>query len=163
MCTPLRHRLVPLVLGYAVAACAGDLTLPDSGSPESGSPAALEVVSGDAQEGTVGSRLNDPLIVRVTDASSRPLADVPVVFRFQSEFPEAEVDPTEAATNSEGLAIAEVRLGADAGSHVVEARVADGLALELRATFDIKAVDRGKGKKGKGGGDGDDDDEEEDD
>jgi hypothetical protein len=163
MCIPLYLRVVPLVLGAALAACGGGLTFPDDGSP-----ASVRVESGNGQEGTVGSRLDDPLVVRVTDASSRPLAGVPVKFQFQTEAAEAEVDPTEATTDSEGRAAAQVRLGVDAGPYTVEALVVQPSASELRATFDLTAVEpekRGKGKGGDGGqgGDDDDDDDDEDD
>ena len=59
---------------------------------------------------------------------------------------------------AEGLASAEVRLGTSAGTHIVEARVADASGGALRATFDLNALERGK--KGK---DRHDDDEEDDD
>ncbi len=146
------YRLVSLVFGAALTGCGGgSLTLPDDSFP-----AALQAVSGDGQQGTVGSRLDDPLVVKLTDASSRPIAGVPVVFQFKSDVPDAEVDPAEAATDNEGLASAQVRLGANTGSHQVEARVAS--AAELSATFVVTAVERESGKKGSGGGDGDDDD-----
>ena len=113
---------------------------------------ALRVVSGDGQQGTVGSRLEDPLVVKLTDASSQPIARVPVVFQFKTDVPDAEIDPAEVATDSAGRASAEVRLGTSTGPHEVEARVASAAAL--RATFVVTAV----GKKGGGdGGHGDGD------
>jgi hypothetical protein len=148
MCTP--HRLISLVLAIALTACGGDLTLPDDGSP------ALRAFSGDGQQGLVGSKLDDPLVVKLTDASSRPIAGIPVVFQFTSDVPHADIDPAEAETDSAGLASAEVRLGTSTGSHQVEARV-EGLS----ATFVVTALEREPGKKDKGGGpghDGDDDD-----
>jgi hypothetical protein len=140
-----------LVLATALTGCGGGLTLPDDSSP-----AALRTVSGDGQQGTVGSKLDSPLVVKLTDANSRPIAGVPVVFQFKSDVPDAEVDPTEAETDNDGLASAEVRLGTSTGSHEVEARVASPAALS--ATFVVTAVERDRGKKD-GGGDGDDDDD----
>ena len=163
MCTPLELRFVSLVLGAASIGCGSGLTLPADGSP-----AALTVVGGNGQEGTVGSRLDEPLIVLVTDANSNPLAGVPVDFAFETQAPEAEVSPTQAMTDSDGRAAAEVRLGASAGSHIVEAVVATPPASGLRATFALTAVEPGRGKGG-GGGDGgrrggrDDDDDDDDD
>jgi hypothetical protein len=145
------HRIIPILIGAAVVSCSGELTLPSDGER-----LALEVVSGDGQEGTVGSRL-DPLVVRVVDGRAEPVAGVVVVFQFESAAPEAEVSP-EAETTEEGLASAEVRLGTSAGTHIVEARVADASGGALRATFDLNALERGK--KGK---DRHDDDEEDDD
>ena len=165
MCTPLYLRVLPLFLGAAWIGCGTGLTLPDDRSP-----AALSAISGSGQEGTVGSRLDDPLVVRVTDASSRPVAGVPIEFRFKTEAPEGEVAPTQVATDIEGYASAEVRLGVTAGSQIVEALVAQNATSDLRATFDLTAVTSGNGKKGKrgkgggrNGGDGDDDDDDDDD
>ncbi len=147
MCIP--YRLFSIALAAALTGCGGDLTLPDDGSP-----AALRAWSGDGQQGTVGSRLDDPLVVKVTDASARPIAGVPVVFRFTNEVPDAQVD-AEAMTNSEGFAAAEVRLGTSSGTLQVQARVATATALN--ATFVLTALERDR--RNKGGGDGDEDDD----
>jgi len=146
MCIP--YRLFSIVLATALTGCGGDLTLPDDSSP-----AALRAWSGDRQQGTVGSRLDDPLVVKLTDASSRPIFGVSVVFQFTNDAPDAEVD-AEATTDSEGLAAAEVRLGTSTGTLQVQARVATAAALN--ATFVLTALERDK--KNKGGGQGDDDD-----
>lgn len=146
MCIP--SRLFSIVLAAALTGCGGDLTLPDDSSP-----AALRAWSGDGQQGTVGSRLDDPLVVKLTDASSRPISGVSVVFQFTNDVPDAEVD-REATTDSEGLAAAEVRLGTSTGTLQVQARVATAAALN--ATFVLTALERDK--KNKGGGQGDDDD-----
>ena len=160
MCTPFRHWLVALVIGCAISACGGDLTL-----PQDRSPAALEAVSGNGQEGIVGSRLDDPLVVKVIDASSQPVPGVAVEFEFTEEVPEAEVDPTQAFTDSSGRAAAQVRLGANTGTHTVKAQVVES-ATDLVATFDLTAVAPEKGKKGgkgrRGNGNGNDDDDDDD-
>ena len=158
MCKILRFWMVPVLLATSTA-CGGDLILPGDDSP-----AALSPVSGDGQEGTVGSRLEDPLVVRVTDASAQPLMGVAVQFHFESDVPAASVTP-EALTDSNGEAEAEVRLGSEAGPITVLAQVSQASSSELRTTFELTAV-AGKGNKGKNGGrdrDEDDDDEEEDD
>jgi hypothetical protein len=149
-------RLLGLGLGIALAGCGGDLTLPDDGSPppDDRSPAALLVFSGDGQEARVGRRLSRPLVVRVTDASARGVAGVPVAFGFREAVPDAEVDPTIETTDEDGKASAQVTLGSTAGSHTVEARVAQP---SLLATFGVTAVPRGGSGGGDGGG-GDDDD-----
>ena len=155
MCTPIRHRLMVLVIGGLISACGGDLTLPHDRSP-----AALEAVSGDGQEGTVGSRLDDPLVVEVTDAGSEPVAGVAVEFRFAEEVPEAEIDPTHAVTDSNGRAEAQVRLGANTGTQTV---VAEASATDLVATFDLTAVAPENKKKRRSGNDDDDDDDDDED
>ncbi|MEP7226512.1 MAG: hypothetical protein ABI785_04050 [Gemmatimonadales bacterium] len=144
----ISYRLIYPVLGTALIGCGGgSLTLPDDGSP-----AALTAVGGNGQAAPVGSRLDNPLVVKLTDASSRPIAGVPVVFQFKIDVPDAQIDP-EAETDSDGLASAQVRLGTSTGPHEVEARVAS--AAQLRATFVVTAIARGKGGKGDGHGDDD--------
>ncbi|MGH7509558.1 MAG: Ig-like domain-containing protein [Gemmatimonadales bacterium] len=167
MCNPFSLRLFGLGLGVTLAACSGGgLTL-----PEDGRPARLVAFSGQDQEGTVGSRLDDPLVALLTDASGQPVPGVPVEFQFDQSVPEAEVDPTTTTTDEQGLASAEVRLGTSAGTQTVEARVLQ--SSELRATFEVTAVapesdedeegKRDKGGKGKGKPDRDRDDHDDDD
>lgn len=159
MCTSISKWLfsisaVPLLLG-----CGGDLTLP-GGEPPAGNPpvddrtpSQLVAVAGDGQEARVGKRLDDPLVVLVTDQSARPVSGVVVEFHFKDAIPEAEIDPAAAETNDDGKASVEVRLGSVAGDHQVEAVFA---ATDLRATFDVTALERGHG------GHGDEDDEDDD-
>lgn len=150
MCTYSYPRLLSLALITAVVACGGgDLTLPGDGLPSS-----LRAVSGDGQQGTVGSQLPEPLVVRLTDGAARPLSGVSLKFQFQSDAPAARIDPAIVATDDTGFASVEVRLGKTAGAQTVEARLADDAVGELRTTFDLIAVDN-KGKDGDGGGDGD--------
>ncbi|HWN18333.1 MAG TPA: hypothetical protein VNO19_05400 [Gemmatimonadales bacterium] len=148
------HRLIPVLLGSALIACGGDLTLPDNTSP-----AALEVWSGNGQEGTVRTKLDDPLVVRLTDGSARPLEGLAIVFEFTSDVPGAEVSPEQATTDTSGRASAEVRLGTSTGDLQVRARLAT--AASVNATFIVTAVERDKerDKRGKGGGDDDEDDD----
>lgn len=150
MCTP--YRAFPLVLALALTGCGGSLTLPDDGSP-----ATLRAISGDGQEGTIGSKLDEPLVVKLTDASAHPVAGVPVLFHFTSDVPAAELDPEQATTDSSGRASAEVRLGISTGSHQIEARVTS--PAELSATFVVTALERDRGKRDKsnGGSGGDND------
>ncbi|MGZ8391646.1 MAG: hypothetical protein ACXWWK_02265 [Gemmatimonadales bacterium] len=150
----IHHRLIPVLLGSTLIACGSDLTLPGEGSPA----AILQVESGDGQQGTVGRRLANPLVVKLTNASSQPIEGVRVVFQFKSEVPEAEVEP-EAVTRSDGRAFAGVRLGTSTGPHQIEARVES--PAPLSTIFVVTAVERrGGGGGGGGGGDGDDDDDD---
>jgi hypothetical protein len=149
----ISHRLIPVLLGLLIA-CGGDLTLPDDTSP-----AALQVWSGNGQEGTVHSKLNDPLVVKLTDASARPIQGLAVVFQFTGDVPDAELTPEEATTDNLGRASAEVRLGTTTGTLQVEARLAT--TASLSATFLVTALeqDKKKDKKGNSGRDGDDDED----
>ena len=163
MCKFLRGWMVLAFLATSSSACSGNLVLPGDGPAGDDSPAALKPVSGNGQEGTVGSELDDPLIVRVTDASSQPLEGVAVEFEFDGEVPDAMITP-QAFTDSNGEAAAEVRLGTEAGPITVLAQVPE--ASDLHATFGLTAVP--EDKKGNGGGrdrdrDDDEDDEEDED
>jgi hypothetical protein len=155
MCTCLRHWMVLVFLATSSSACSGDLILPSDDSP-----AALNRVSGNGQEGTVGSHLADPLVVRVTDASAQPIEGVAVDFRFDSDVPNAVVTP-QVLTDTKGEAAAEVRLGTEAGPITVLAQVSQASSSELRATFGLTAI-AGKGKGGRGRDRHEDDEEEED-
>ena len=153
MCNYLRYWMVLVFLATSSSACSGDLILPSDDSP-----AALNRVSGNDQEGTVGSRLPDPLVVRVTDASSQPMEGVAVDFRFDSDAPDAVVTP-QAVTDGSGEAAAEVWLGTEAGPITVLAQVSQASSSDLRAAFGLTAVAE-KDKRGNGGRDRDEDDEE---
>lgn len=160
MCNFLRFWIILVFLATTSSACGSDLII--SGDD---SPAALRPVSGDGQEGTVGTRLDDPLVVRVTDANAQPVEGVAVEFQFDSDVPAASVTP-QSFTDTNGEAQAEVHLGTEAGEMTVVAQVSQASSSELRTTFELTAV-TGKGRKGKGGGrdrhdDDDDDDDEED-
>jgi hypothetical protein len=147
------HRLAVLLVGVANAGCAvSDINLPSDGAP-----ARIEVVSGDEQEATVGSQLPDPLIVRLTDAAARPVPGAVVVFRFENEVPEAEIDPDSDVTDSTGQASARVRLGTTSGVQRVEARPGAEVAAGLRVTFDLTALEREGGGPGRGDVEGEDD------
>ena len=156
MCIYLRYWMVLVFVAASSSACSGELILPSDDSP-----AVLNRVSGYDQQGTVGSFLADPLVVRVTDAGSQPIEGVAVDFRFESDVPDAAVTP-QALTDSMGEAAAEVRLGTETGPLTVLAQVSQASSSELRATFGLTAV-AGKGKKGDDGRDRDEDDDEEED
>jgi hypothetical protein len=163
MCNSLRNWMVLAFLATSATACSGNLVLsgddpPGGDSPGDNSPAALRPISGNGQEGRIGSVL-DPLVVLVTDASSQPVEGVAVEFQFDGSVPDAVITP-QAFTDSKGEAAAEVRLGTEAGPITVLAQVSQ--ASELQATFGLTAVPKGKKGGGRGRDDDDGDDEEED-
>ena len=141
--------------------CGSDLTLPGNEPPpgnppvDDRAPAQLLAIGGDGQQARVGKRLDDPLVVRLTDQGGRPVSGIVVEFSFKNAIPEAELDPAAAETNEDGKASVEVRLGSLAGQHQVEAVA----ATNLRATFGITAVEQGHG----GGHDEHDEDDDDDD
>lgn len=163
----------PGLLAAPLAGCGGgDLLLPSTSAP-----ADLVAVSGDDQEGVVGSRLSEPLVVRASDGAGRPVAGARIVFDFTFDVG-GVIAPDTALTGEDGQAAAEVRLGDETGQQTVEASVADLAVDDLRVRFDLTARARsgggdsgggdggggdsgGDGDGGGGGGGGDDDDDEE--
>jgi hypothetical protein len=135
---------------------AGDLTLPGSNQPGSPLPAALQVVSGDGQQGQPGTTLDQPLTVRAVDDSARPVSGTAVHFAFQVDVSGATIDPPSVLTDGDGQAAAVVRLGDTVGEQVIVAEVVNTGGQDLRATFTATAVapDSGNGKKGDGQGNG---------
>ena len=85
----------------------------------------------------------------MTDAAGRPVAEVPLVFRFQTPVPDAEIDPASVATDSTGYASVRVRLGTVIGPQTIEATIAQDAGPDVRATFGVTALE----KHGQGGGD----------
>jgi hypothetical protein len=144
MCNRLSHRVLYCVVTTSLFGCGGgDLILPDDKAP-----VALQAISGDGQEAPVGTRLPDPLVARVTDGAARPVEGVPLTFRFQGDFPGAELDPPSAQTNDSGRASTRVKLGTATGPYTVEAVVTQG-APSLSTTFGVTAVPREDGHGGK--------------
>jgi hypothetical protein len=85
--------------------------------------------------------------------------DVPLVFSFQDEMPDAEIKPPSIRTDSAGRASVRVRLGTATGDHTIEASIVAAAAPDARATFGVTALER----RGRGGDDDDDDDDEDED
>jgi hypothetical protein len=161
--TSLCARLATLIACFAALGCqGGPLTLPGDAAP-----ARVHAHSGSGQRGTVGAELRLPLVVRVTDASDRPVRDASV--DFSTEPDDAELNRTTTLTDSSGMAEVRVlRLGTVEGIQIVEARLAQDASL--RAIFTLTAEpadppdDDGEGDRGGGdaggdsGGNGDGDD-----
>jgi hypothetical protein len=143
------YRLAGLLFGASVLGCStSDLSLPSDSNP-----ARITIVSGDGQEAAIGSLLPDPLVVRLTDASTRPVAGASLVFSFQGPAPDAVVNPGTAETDSTGLASVRARLGTTVGTQIVEARLNSDAGSDLRATFGMTALQpQNNGGGGSGGG-----------
>ena len=154
---------VPLLLSIPAAACGGDdLTLPGPGTP-----AALSIVAGDNQRGTLGEALTDPLVVQLVDTEGLPVEGRAVAFRFTDDVPDATIDPATASTDADGHATVRARLGRQAGPQGIEALVpvpGEDLRVRFRLTA-LPADDGGDGApapglppddgNGGGGGTGD--------
>ncbi|MBL8976863.1 MAG: Ig-like domain-containing protein, partial [Gemmatimonadetes bacterium] len=106
--------------------------------PSEGLPAAIAVIAGDAQGGIVAQPLADTLIVRVTDATSRPVKNVRVAFVAIAGGTAVDLIPDTAVTNTDGQARSVWLLGQLAGAQRVEARVVGSPAL--KATINATAL-----------------------
>jgi ABC-type phosphate transport system substrate-binding protein len=150
MCTySLRRRLLAMTVVATLGGCSADLTLPgDNLLP------TLQAVSGDGQEGIVGSQLPDPLIAHLADGAGQPLAGVSV--QFQSDVPTAEIKPATTETDDSGFVSVRVRLGTTAGTQTIVARVAEDTTGDLRTIFGLTALAKnrhpGHGDEGHGKG-----------
>jgi Big-like domain-containing protein len=135
----VRRVLVFLLTG--ALGCGSDLTLPDQ--PAGGENIALTKLDGDAQVGTVGEALQEPLLVQVLTDRQEPAVGRRVVFEIGSDPAAGEVSPDTAVSNDAGVASAHWVLGTAPGPHVVTARLVDVEAelLEFRADAKPAAPD----------------------
>ena len=124
-----------IALAAGISGCGGDkLTLPGDATPTK-----IEMVTGDAQAGIVGSALPLPLIVKVTDELGRPVVNQNVTFTVESGG--GQVAPGSSATGSDGRASATWTLGPDAGAQQVQAQAVGGGAPDnLVVAFGATAV-----------------------
>ena len=108
--TPLARRVwcraaLPAVL--LAAACSGsDLVLPDQTEP-----AHISAIAGTNQAGAVGTMLQEPLVVRVTDVQDRPVAERRVAFVLGSGAEGGTLQPDTSLTDSDGRATVRWVLG----------------------------------------------------
>ena len=87
-------------------------------------PTTIELVSGNTQSAAVGGALPNPLVVRVTDASDNPVANVAVIWAAVGG---GTVSDATTATNASGLAQVTRTLGVAPGLYTTTATV-DGLS-----------------------------------
>ena len=122
---------LPAVL--LAAACSGsDLVLPDQTEP-----AHIEVVAGTNQAGAVGTMLQEPLVVRVTDVQDRPVGERRVAFLLGSGADGGTLEPDTSLTDSDGRATVRWVLGSSQGIQQVQAKVVS--AVPLSTTFTATA------------------------
>jgi hypothetical protein len=106
-------RLRPWCLALLLLGCS------DSTGPAT--PASLRVISGAVQRAEVGSPLPQPLVVRVVDASGRPLPGVPVAWTVKAGG--GRLSATAAETDASGESLVEWTLGPVVGENTAIATV----------------------------------------
>ena len=94
-------------------------------------PRLLEVVSGSDQEGTAGSKLPNPVVIRVTDFGGTAVTGVTV--SFAPEDGAGSVNPGSAVSDDEGLVSAEWTLGDRLGEQSIRISFDGGPLLWVRA------------------------------
>jgi len=115
----------------ALTACDQSVIDPQPGNgldPARLATAELQIVSGDWQEGVVGSSLADPLTVVVLDADGNPIAGAPVTWTFGSGRGGGHGSPTRNTITTltadyEGLVVVDWELGTTAGLQLAWAEV----------------------------------------
>ncbi|HEU4587995.1 MAG TPA: Ig-like domain-containing protein [Gemmatimonadales bacterium] len=101
--------------------------------------AKIVIVSGDKQEGVVGGKLSDKLVVRVTDSRDRPVEHQQVTFTPAAG--QGTAVPPTATTNADGRAEAEWVLGPSAGAQQLTAKpTGSGAPENLSVTFTATAT-----------------------
>ena len=92
----------------------------DASGPKLGPPASIVLVSGDGQ-GTieVGTKLGQPLTVRVADSQGQHLAGIVVTWATAS----GSVSPSTSSTNADGVATADWTVGTLVGAETATATV----------------------------------------
>jgi hypothetical protein len=88
---------------------------------ETGAAVRIEPVSGSGQNGAVGTALQDPLIVRVTDQFGNPVAGVTVEWDAE----QGSVDPSSSQTGADGRAETSWVLGSSSGPQTATASSSD--------------------------------------
>ena len=122
--TPGTHEVTVEVPGLVAVAL--------TATAETGPPALLVKVSGDEQSGVVGTLLDAPLVVRVTDTFGNPVAGSTITFGPASG--DGSVFPRQATSDSNGTAATEWILGSSLGSQSVGASIETGAMVIFTAT-----------------------------
>jgi Bacterial Ig-like domain (group 1) len=124
----LRVALAFAVCTFAMASCSSDAAA---------TPAAIAIVSGNNQVGTIGMELPATLVVKVTDESGAGVPGVQVTFAASNG---ATLRSGAAITNSSGMASDSVTaLGTLVGAQTVTATIA---GVSSFATFTLSAMGR---------------------
>ena len=115
-----------------VSASSGGASASFSATATVGPPATITKVSGDAQSGTIGQPLPQPLVVRVQDQFGNlvPAANVTWTVLHGG----GSASPTEGPTNASGQMSTQWTLGPVGGTHSARAQVGDDIATTFTAS-----------------------------
>jgi uncharacterized protein (TIGR03437 family) len=102
-------------------------------TPQVVTPTAMAIVSGNNQSATVGLKLTNPIVVKITDASKAGVPGVIVNFAV-TPAGAATVNPPQAITLPDGSASAIVTLGNTAGTVTITAAAAGVTSVAFTAT-----------------------------
>src|SRR5580765_1593969 len=111
-----RFRGLAPPLGFllaALAACGGELALPNQALPSE-----ITVVRGNRQSGTTGEPLGDSLVVRVVDRLGAPVIGAEVTWTAEVG---GSVSPATSVTSSTGYAGTQRMLGTVLGTYITTA------------------------------------------
>jgi plastocyanin len=128
------QAVVITLLAVSAAGCS------DSGpgtNPDTTTPAAITVASGNNQTADVGAELGAPLVVRVSNAGNAPLQGVTVDWSVLSGG--GALGSASSTTNAQGQAQTTYTVGAAAGANQVRAAVRGSAGLTT--AFTVTAVD----------------------
>ena len=136
--TPTWRRFASLIafaLATAASGCGGDGIVLPGGSR----PTAIAIFVGDSQHAQAGTTLGQPIVVRVTDAQSRPVERLTIAFAVVAGG--GGVAPASVETGSDGKASTTWTLGGAAGfQHVTATVQGDDVPAGLVATFTASAL-----------------------
>jgi alpha-tubulin suppressor-like RCC1 family protein len=124
----LTHLSRILAIAVTVASCEGG----DPIDPGTGAAASLLMVSGNGQNGAVGTALGQDFVVRANDLAGNPAAGVAVTWAVTAGG--GSIVPTNATTNASGLSQARLTLGASAGTNTATATVSGVGSVSFTAT-----------------------------
>jgi protocatechuate 3,4-dioxygenase beta subunit len=124
--TAALHLIVTACLCAALTSCGGGDGA--AGPPPAKSPAEIEIVSGNVQQGVVGTELPQPLVAKVLDAQGNPIAGQVVNFVVTSGG--GHVFAGSSASNANGI---------------VQERWTLGTSTAVLQTLEARAVDNSSG------------------
>jgi nitric oxide reductase subunit C len=144
--TPMRTATFAIAaLSLVLADCSRRAAEPTGKGP-SATPAAIVEVSGGKQVATIGTPLEQPIVVQVNDAHGAAVAGASVWFRAPSG---AEMQPAWGVTGSDGQFTAALTIGSIAGRYKVTAATegAGGKAVEVRIEELALGFEQNQGKQ----------------